>query len=315
MRCGQLAPDNENGNEHYAEGDDNRRRTRRGAGSLGVTTLALALLAAVVSCGGADHGTARATPPDSARESGEPLALPVVGDVVRRGDLVLTIRTTGRVRAERQVNLRVEAQGTVADIAVRPGQAVTAGQLLVRLDPRPFDLAVREAEGVLADARVRLGDFLLGDIPSDTGPVARTRRENVRLRSGIIGAEARYERARLEREQATITTPFGGIMDQVHVVVGQRVSPGDPIAAVVDLGSAYVEAAVLEHDLALIHPGASARVHVPGVSVPLAGRVATVLPLVDTTARAVRALVHVSAGAALLRPGTYGPDPIWWTSQ
>ncbi|MDP3938066.1 MAG: hypothetical protein Q8R92_08005 [Deltaproteobacteria bacterium] len=98
------------------------------------------------------------------------IALPVVGAVVRRGDLVLTIRTTGQVRAERQVSLKGEAQGTVDAVIVRPGDRVDSGAVLVRFDPRPFDLAVREANSQLVSAPAPRGrkivQFLHVQVPA-----------------------------------------------------------------------------------------------------------------------------------------------------
>lgn len=225
---------------------------------------------------------------------------------MRRGDLVLTVRTTGQVRAERQVSLKGEAQGTVEAVLVRPGDRVENGQVLVRLDLRLFDLAVREAESQLGEALGRYRDVLLGDDTTDAAPAAVERRRNARLRTGVDGAEARLERAKLDRERATMRAPFRGTVDQVQAVVGQRVGAGDPIATVVDLGSLIVEAAVLEHDLPLVRRGATAAVSLAaagGRSYP--GRVLAVLPLVDTTTRSGRALVRVRTGDGVLRPGMY----------
>lgn len=225
---------------------------------------------------------------------------------MRRGDLVLTVRTTGQVRAERQVSLKGEAQGTVEAVLVRPGDRVENGQVLVRLDLRLFDLAVREAESQLGEALGRYRDVLLGDDTTDAAPAAVERRRNARLRTGVDGAEARLERAKLDRERATMRAPFRGTVDQVQAVVGQRVGAGDPIATVVDLGSLIVEAAVLEHDLPLVRRGATAAVFLAaagGRSYP--GRVLAVLPLVDTTTRSGRALVRVRTGDGVLRPGMY----------
>ena len=250
---------------------------------------------------GRDSAAAAAAPtPDTA------VAVPVVGAPVRRGDLVLTVRTTGQVRAERLVTLKAEAQGTVAEVAVRPGQRVERGAVLARLDPRSFDLAVREAEGALAEALGTYRDQLIGDDTTDMSPDAVERRRNVRLRSGVEAADARFEKAKLERERATIRAPFSGTVDRVNVVVGQGVSVGQDVATVVDLGSLQVEAAVLEHDLPLIKRGASARLTLSAMpDKEYTGTVSAVLPLVDTLSRAGRALVRVRTGDGVLRPGMY----------
>lgn len=259
----------------------------------------------VAACGGGGPGQegttrAEAAPADSV------MAIPVAGIVVRRGDLVLSVRTTGQVRAERLVTLKAEAQGTVAEVPVRPGQRAERGAVLARLDPRPFDLSVREAEGALAEAMGRYRDQLIGEDTTDMSAEAVERRRNVRLRSGVEAADARFQRARLDRERATIRAPFSGTVDRVSVVVGQGVSVGQDIATVVDLGSLQIEAAVLEHDLALIKRGAAARVTLSAApDQEFAGTVIAVLPLVDTLTRAGRALVRVRTADGVLRPGMY----------
>ena len=272
----------------------------------GTVAVILLLTVVTVACGGGAERDARAEPPDSARPGSDSLSLPVTGAPVRRGDLVLSVRATGVVRTDRLVNLKAEVQGTVAEVRVRPGVAVRSRDTLVVFDPRPFNIAVREAEAAVSEAQMRFQDALLGDRPGDTTELARQRREAARLRSGIVGAEARLEQVRLDRERAVIIAPFGGVLDQVPVVPGQRIAPGDGIARLVDIGTLTVEANVLEHDLPLIRVGAAARV-VPsaGAGSRLAGTIIAVLPLVDTTSRAGRVLVRVRSGDGMLRPGMY----------
>jgi RND family efflux transporter MFP subunit len=258
-----------------------------------------------VACREKSVGQAAASP-IVATASDSAIAVPVTGAVVRRGDLILTIRTTGQIRAERKVSLKGEAQGTVLAVLVRPGDRADSGQVLVRLDPRPFDLAIREAETQVADASVRYRDILIGEDTTASLPEGLERRRNARLRAGVDGAEARLERARLDRERATLQAPFAGTVDEVQVVVGQRLAPGDPIVTLVDLRSLIVEAAVLEHDLPLVRRGAKATVSLAaGGGAFYAGRVRAVLPVVDTATRAGRALISVTTRNDVLRPGMY----------
>jgi membrane fusion protein (multidrug efflux system) len=254
---------------------------------------------------GAGTGEASATPGADIRADST-VALPVVGALVRRGDLVLSVRATGAVRAERQVTLRAETQGTVAEVAVRPGDRVERAQVLVRLDPRPFDVAVRQAEASLGEAQIRLQEALVGDDPHDSTEAARRRREGARIRAGVTGAEARLEGARLDRERATITAPFGGVADRVGVVVAQRLAAGEEIVRLVDLGSLIIEASVLEHDLPYVRTGGQAMV-VPSASpdTRYRGTIEAVLPVVDTATRAGRVVVRVRTSDGRLRPGMY----------
>ncbi len=260
-------------------------------------------VAAVAACGEDTPAQDREV---AAEASDTGIALPVVGAMVWKGDLVLSVMTTGEVRAERLVTLKAEAAGTVLEVPVRPGARVDSGAVLVRLDPRPFDLAVREAEGALAEALGRYRDQFIGEDTTDMSAGAVERRRTVRLRSGADAAEARLERAKLDRERAVLRAPFGGTADLVPVVPGQHVGVGESVATVVDLGSLVVEASVLEHDLALIQRGASASVTLNAApDQRYAGRVIAVLPLVDSTSRAGRALVRVRTRDQILRPGMY----------
>jgi len=234
------------------------------------------------------------------------LSLPVVGEPVRRGDLVLTIATTGQVRSAAVAELRAETNGTVTEVLVRPGQAVGRGEPLVRLDTRPFDLAVREAEAALAEADIRYQ----GNLASDSillGPGQEgQRRQNALVLSGVPAAQVRLERAELDRERALILAPFDGVVERVDVAAGSRLTAGEGIATIVDVTNLRVEAQVLEHDLPFVKVGGEAFVSTPGRAHPIPGRISAVLPLVDTAARAGTVVVSVRAGqGASLRPGMY----------
>ncbi|HXE58577.1 MAG TPA: biotin/lipoyl-binding protein, partial [Gemmatimonadales bacterium] len=156
------------------------------------------------------------------------LALPVVGQRVRRGDLVLTVTTTGQVRSEAVARLKVEAAGTVEAVLVRPGDRVRRGQALVRLDPRPFDLEVQEAQAAVEEAQVRYVDYLVDSLVTGEPP-SEERRRNALVRSGLNAAKVRLEKARLARERATITAPFEGVVDRVDVAVGERLGSGQDV--------------------------------------------------------------------------------------
>ena len=131
---------------------------------VGIASLAVILAASLCAgCGSGGREAGAEATRDSSSADGRAdstLALPVVGALVRRGDLVLSVRATGAVRAERLVTLKVETQGTVSEVLVRPGQRVDSGQALVRLDPRPLDVAVREAEGARLDRERATGRIL-----------------------------------------------------------------------------------------------------------------------------------------------------------
>jgi RND family efflux transporter MFP subunit len=267
------------------------------------------LLAALSGCKGkSPDGTNTAAAETSGEDAAasSKVSLPVVGAEVRKGDLVLSINTTGQVRSQAVANLKAEVSGTVAEVLVTPGQRVAKGQALVTLDPRTFDLDVREAEAAVSQATVQFNDYVVPDSVVTGKPIPADRRENARVRSGLLAAEVRLERAKLNRERATIEAPFAGVVDRIEVAPGERVAGGENVATVVDVSDLRVEASVLEHDMPLLRVGGDAAVLSPAAGTSVHGTISAILPLVDSLTRAGRAVVRVPpAAAAALRPGMY----------
>ena len=251
------------------------------------------------------NGDSAAAEEEGDNASAPDVRLPVVAQEARDGDLVLHVNTSGRVRSRASSRVTVEVTGSVASVLVRPGDRVRAGQPLVRLDPRPFDLAVREAQHELELAQLRYNEEIVPEsLATGRGPTAE-RRASALLKAGVEGAQVKLERAQLDQERAVIRAPFTGRVDDVLVAAGERVTAGTPVTTVIDVGDVWVEAAVLEHDLPLIKEGGSAVVVSAGARDRQAiGRVIAVLPAVDSVARAGRVLVRVTGGTEL-RPGMY----------
>jgi len=255
----------------------------------------------------ADTTIAPATRGDSTAgaEPRSNVSLPVAAEDVRDGDLVLSVTTTGQVRSDAEATLKAELAGTIEEVLVRPGDAVRRGQPLVRLDGRTFDLAVREAEAAVEEAKLRfLEEIVPESLASGKGP-SPARRANAYTKAGVQTAEVKLEKAKLDRERATVVAPFDGVVDRVSVAKGERVSGGQEVTKVVNLSDLRIEASVLEHDLPLIKVGGQALVSTAADPTRQAvGRVVAVLPLVDSTTRAGRAYVRVPGNSAL-RPGMY----------
>jgi hypothetical protein len=155
------------------------------------TTTLVALAAAIAAFTGCSKGEAEAADTTTAIALGadtaaaEPrsnVSLPVAAAEVRDGDLVLSVTTTGQVRSDAEATLKAELAGTIEEVLVRPGDHVRRGQPLVRLDGRPFDLAVREAEAGVEEAKLRfLEEIVPESLASGKGPSPPSRRPACRV--------------------------------------------------------------------------------------------------------------------------------------
>jgi HlyD family secretion protein len=244
-----------------------------------------------------------AAPADAAPTTA--LALPVAAVEVREGDLVLTVSTTGQVASDEVSALRSEVAGTVQKVLVRAGDRVRRGQVLMNFDTRPLDINVKDAEAQLDRAMQTFRESYYPDSVVTGKVPTEEQRRTAMIRAGVPGAQVALDRAKLEREKATVVSPFDGLVDKVEVAVGMRVSTGELLTRVVNLGALRIDAQVLEHDLPLIREGGSAIVtSAASGNRAIVGRIAAVLPIVDTTTRSGRAFVRIPAGSSL-RPGMY----------
>src|SRR5208283_2136064 len=110
------------------------------------------------------------------------------------------------------VRIAPEVSGKIIEVAVRDNQIVRTGDLLYRIDPTPFDIAVERAEAKLAAAGQAVGVSTSGVDAAEAQLVARVF-ELVRLgvypparadqaRSQLGAAEAQVEQAQASLEQA-----------------------------------------------------------------------------------------------------------------
>src|SRR6185436_21101807 len=60
------------------------------------------------------------------------------------------IRSVGTVEASSSVEIRAQVSGELLNVNFKEGQDVAEGDLLFTIDPRPFDMAIKQAEAQLA---------------------------------------------------------------------------------------------------------------------------------------------------------------------
>lgn len=166
------------------------------------------------------------------------------------------IRLTGTVHANRDVLVAAEESGRIEEILVEKGSTVRSGQPIVRIDDALLGSDVEQAR-----ARARLAQ--------DTWERRKRLWENDGVGTEQSYLEAKYAAqeaaaalARLEERLArtTIRAPFGGVLDERRVEVGSMVSPGTPVARIVDLDPVKVVGGVPERYASDVETGTAATV-------------------------------------------------------
>jgi HlyD family secretion protein len=114
--------------------------------------LALAVLPLVAACGAqASGGGPAGNGPAAGVRKVEPTL--VVAATVERREMVRYLETTTRVESEREITIHPEVAGFVTAIRAEEGDAVEAGDVLCELDAADEELAKRDAEVALQEAR------------------------------------------------------------------------------------------------------------------------------------------------------------------
>ncbi|MDP3639364.1 MAG: biotin/lipoyl-binding protein, partial [Azonexus sp.] len=75
---------------------------------------------------------------------------------VSRGELRQSVVASGKVRSPQRIELTSQISGRVMQIPVQEGQAVVAGELLIRLDDSEWRAALAQARAALRQSELRL---------------------------------------------------------------------------------------------------------------------------------------------------------------
>jgi HlyD family secretion protein len=124
-------------------------------------------------------------------------------------------------------------------------------------------------------------------------------------RAGIQQAEAVLELAKLQQAETIITAPFDGIVSQVNISQGSRVSQQTPIASIIS-NELQAEVEVQENLISQVSEGKSASFQVsayPGQDFP--GVVTHINPQADPNTRTFKVTVTPTQGVELLRSGMF----------
>lgn len=218
-------------------------------------------------------------------------------EVVERRDLVEVVTASGNVRARRTVDMSSDVSSKVAEVLVREGEDVVAGQTLLRLEPDQHRAALSSAEAQLAQARsqeaqqrssliraerdldrlerMRQRDSLLVspqqlDDARTNVEVAQATLESAQ--HGVTQAEAAVEEAADRLSRTVFTAPMTGRVTRLNVEEGETViigtmnNPGSLVLTISDLSVMEAVIRVDETDVPRISIGDSASIRIDAFS-------------------------------------------------
>lgn len=220
-------------------------------------------------------------------------------------------RLVGIARPAQFAELSVSVSSPIARVEVRTGDRVKAGDVLVRLDDRIPQAALKAAQlearrtGALmaAMARLQLAEQQLQraviamqrqagsqfEVDEKTASRDEARAQVTIEQESLAAANARLERAQAELAQYTIVAPFDGEVVQVHQKAGPLVDRSNPVLTIADRCRLNVELnlPLTEFGSVKVDSRLPLLADLP-VGTPVAGRVTAVSPYINSASRTFR---------------------------
>ncbi len=189
----------------------------------------LSLLLILSSCSGTSSGQSSA--------GKKPPAVPVtVGTAVRKA-VPVQLSAIGNVQAFSTVTVKALVEGTLTEVHFTEGQHVNKGDRLFTIDPRPFDVQLKQAEATLArdTAQAELAKQQASRYEGLAAKeyVSREQADQMRAAADAAAAtlqvdQAGVDNARLQLDYCSIRSPIDGVAGALLVHAGNLVKANDP---------------------------------------------------------------------------------------
>ncbi|MET3924361.1 efflux RND transporter periplasmic adaptor subunit [Devosia sp. 2618] len=237
-----------------------------------------------------------------------------------------TLSAIGEGTATRSVTVTSPAGGNLAEVLVRPGQIVAAGDVIARLDAEAEQIAFDRAQLAANDANTTLTRT---EGLASSSIVATTALTAAQLAAANADLELRNASVALSRR--TITSPIAGTIGLLQVTPGNYVAPQTTVTTVDDTSALLVNFWVPERYAASIALGED--VSVRAVALPgrdFQGQISAIDNRIDPASRTLQVQAEIPNDDRALRAGmsfsvslsfpgeqypTVNPLAILWSAQ
>ncbi|MGA9837487.1 MAG: efflux RND transporter periplasmic adaptor subunit [Gemmatimonadaceae bacterium] len=210
---------------------------------------------------------------------------------------------SGSLEPDEEATVRAEVQAAVLETYAEPGQRVTKGQVLARLDDsvlREQALSAKSAVGTAQNAAdIAQRNLQRSEALINVGAIADRDLEAARnaamtAQTQLDNATAVYANAQQMLEKTTVRAPFDGVVAARDVTGGDFVSPGGAMFSVVNPATMRLEASVPANALGDVKIGMPVDFSVTGYpGRTFTGHITRVNPTADPTTRQVSLLARI----------------------
>jgi membrane fusion protein (multidrug efflux system) len=190
-------------------------------------------------------------------------------------DSYMYVKTDNAQVGAHTVMLASKVSGFVLKVEAQEGQQVKKGDILIEIDERDYQNALRQYKGELSSLEAkkrdaeknfnRISELYKKDVVS-TQQYDQATTVFAEVRSKYEALSAQVAQAQLNLENTKVRAPSDGFIAKKAVEVGQLVSPGIPLYGFVDASERWVIANFKETELGGIHVGNEVDIKVDALS-------------------------------------------------
>ncbi len=268
-----------------------------------------------------------------AADTGQQPAPPeVVVEAVKVESLPVQLEYSARTAGYREVQVRAQVSGILQERTYKEGSQVKQGQVLFRIDPRPYEAALSRAKGALAQAQARyrqterdlkrIRELQQKGFASESD-LDKSISNFEQSKANIEAAKAEVQSRQIDLDYTTVKAPISGITSKEKVSEGSLMVAGDPNASlltqITQLDPIYVNFAAPDREVSTVRSGLQAgslvqakgqRISVEikfsdGTRYPLEGQVDFTDNLIDRSTGTVSARAVVPNPDQALMPGQF----------
>jgi len=278
--------------------------------------------------------------PSPERQSPPDLGVLVEVEEIQLEQLRMDVDVLGVVMPAQRVVLQPQVSGAITWVnpEFQIGGQVKAGDVLVKIDPRDYQIASEERRSAVEQAEAQLLQELGQQVVAqrewalfkesaaeELDPSLALRAPQRRIAEvNVEASKARLKKARLDLERTTLRAPFSGFIQAGSVEVGQVVSPQSQVATLVGTDEFWVQVSVPVDSISMIDipglnatEGSAAQIlkDTGATSIARTGRVLRLLPELDQVGKMARLIVRVTDPLDLDQPVESRKPPLLLGAQ
>ena len=239
-------------------------------------------------------------------------------------DLRQALQLSGSLRAFDLASVKARIAGDVREVLVREGEAVSAGQVIVKLDATEYAARVAQARGNLNSALAQL-DIALKSRDNnaalvDKGFISKNAFDNsasqfAAAKANVDASQAALDIVQKSLNDTIIRAPIAGLVSVRSVQPGEKVSADNKLIDIVNLQKMEMEASVPASDVARVAIGQSVRLNIEGMSETFEGKVVRINPSTQAGSRSFSVYVQVANPGNQLRAGMFAEAQLTLNSK